>query len=123
MAALTNKQVLVVALLAALLVSEASAVITCKQVGSNLVPCLPYMTGRGTLTLGCCNSIRSLNSAVSTSADRQVACRCIKSLTCTISGLDLGAISGLPGKCGVSIPIPISRSTDYDKKVNLSSPF
>jgi hypothetical protein len=73
----------------------------------------PVHDWQGHADPGCCNDICSLNSAVSTSADRQVACRCIKSLTCTISGLDLGAISGLPGKCGVSIPIPISRSTDY----------
>jgi hypothetical protein len=46
-----------------------------------------------------------------------VACRCIKTLTSTINGLDLGAISGLPGKCGVSVPIPISRSTDCVKLV------
>jgi hypothetical protein len=115
MAALTNKLVLVVALLVALLVSEALAAITCEKVGSNLVPRLPYTTGRGTLSLGCFNGIRLLNGASSHSADRQVACRCIKTLTSTINGLDLGAISGLPGKCGVSVPIPISRSTDCDK--------
>jgi hypothetical protein len=110
-----NKLVPVVALLAALLVSEASAAITCEQVGSNLMPCLPYTTGRGTLTPGCCNGVRSLNSVASTSADHQVACRCIKSLTSTISGLDWGAISSLPGKCGVSVPVPISPSTECDK--------
>jgi hypothetical protein len=114
MAALTNKLV-VVALLVALLVSEALAEITCEQVGSNLVPCLPYTTGRGTLSPGCCNGVRSLNRAVSNSVDHQVACQCVKTLTSTISGLDLGAISGLLGKCGVSMPIPISPSTDYDK--------
>jgi hypothetical protein len=92
MAALTNKQVLVVALLAVLLVSKASAAITCGQVGSNLVSCLPYMIGRGTLNPGCCNGLRSLNSLVSTSADRQAACRCINSLANTISSLILGAI-------------------------------
>jgi hypothetical protein len=115
MAALMNKQVLVVALLAVLLVSEASASIKCEQVGLNLVPCLPYTIGRGTLTPGCYNGVRSLNSTASTSADRQVAYRCIKGLTSTISSLDLGAISGLPGKCGVSVPVPISPFTDYDK--------
>jgi hypothetical protein len=115
MAALTIKLVLVVALLAALLVSEASAAITCEHVGSNLVACLPYATSRGTLILGCCNGVRSLDGAASTSANRQVACRCIKTLTSTISGLDLGAISGLLNKCGVSEPITISPSTDCDK--------
>jgi hypothetical protein len=115
MAALTNKQVLVVALLAALLVSEASVAITFEQVGSNLVSCLPYTSGRGKLTPGCCSTIRSLNSAASTSADRQAVCGCIKSLASTISDLDWGAISGLPDKCGVSVPVPISPSTDCDK--------
>jgi hypothetical protein len=44
-----------------------------------------------------------------------VACRCIKSLTSTISGLDVGAISSLPDMCGASVPVPIGMSTDCDK--------
>jgi hypothetical protein len=63
MGALTNKLVLVVALLVALLVSEASAAITCEQVGSNLVPFLSYTSGRGTLMPGCCN-VASTRSTV-----------------------------------------------------------
>jgi hypothetical protein len=115
MEALMNKLVLVVALLAALLVSEASALIMCKQVGFNVVPCLLYTTGRATLTPGCCNGARSIDGAESTSADHQVSCLCIEGLTSTISRLDLGAISSLAGKCGVSVPDPIHPSTDCDK--------
>jgi hypothetical protein len=91
-----NKLVQVVALLAALLVSEASAAITCEQVCSNLVPCLLYTTGRGTLTLRCCNGVLLLNCAASTSADRQVAC--------------VGASRALPVPSAVSTWVPSPTS-------------
>ncbi|XP_062201793.1 non-specific lipid-transfer protein 1-like [Phragmites australis] len=118
-----NKQEAVVALAvvvaaAALLASEApcaSAAITCGQVGSALSPCIPYATGRGTLTSGCCSGVRSLNSAARTTADRQAACRCLKSLAGSISRLNMGTVSGIPGKCGVSVPFPLSMSTDCSK--------
>ncbi|XP_062197037.1 non-specific lipid-transfer protein 1-like [Phragmites australis] len=118
-----NKQAVVafavvVAASAALLASEApraSAAITCGQVSSALAPCIPYATGRGKLSPGCCSGVRSLKSAASTSADRQAACRCLKSLMGSISGLNMGTVSGIPGMCGVSVPFPISMSTDCNK--------
>ncbi|XP_062181804.1 non-specific lipid-transfer protein 3-like [Phragmites australis] len=108
----------VVVAAAALLASEAprtSAAITCGQVGSALSSCIPYATGRSTLTPGCCSGVRSLNSAARTAADRQAACRCLKSLAGSISKINMGTVSGIPGKCGVSVPFPISMSTDCNK--------
>ncbi|WOL05498.1 hypothetical protein Cni_G14227 [Canna indica] len=104
--------VLVVALLAA---SQAAEAITCGQVASSLRPCVPYVTGKEPLAAACCSGVRSLKSAAATPADRKTACSCIKSTVAGVSGVKPGLASGLPGKCGVSIPYPISSSTDCSK--------
>ncbi|XVE84342.1 hypothetical protein DITRI_Ditri17bG0004900 [Diplodiscus trichospermus] len=92
----------------------AQGAITCGQVTSSLAPCIPYLKGNGAGAVpgGCCNGIKALNSAAQTTPDRQAACNCLKSAAGSISGINLGLASGLPGKCGVSIPYKISPSTD-----------
>ncbi|RCV36834.1 hypothetical protein SETIT_8G013500v2 [Setaria italica] len=101
---------------AAALVASSSAAITCGQVASSLAPCIPYATGNAkAMPSGCCGGVRSLNSAARTSADRQAACRCLKSLAGSIKKLNMGTVAGIPGKCGVSVPFPISMSTDCNK--------
>ncbi|KAJ8499948.1 hypothetical protein OPV22_010500 [Ensete ventricosum] len=109
--------VLALALLLLLLVTgpHVTQAITCGQVSSALSSCIPYATGKGSLTAACCSGVKRLNSAATTSADRKTACTCIKSLISRISGLNTGLVSGIPGKCGVSIPYAISPSTDCSK--------
>ena len=113
-----NKSAMVAVFLAAavvLMAAEASAAITCGQVGSKMAPCISYVTGKGALTASCCNGVRDLSNAARTSADRQAGCRCLKSLAGSIKSLNLGVVAGVPGKCGVSVPFPISMSTDCNK--------
>ncbi|XP_051180146.1 probable non-specific lipid-transfer protein 3 [Lolium perenne] len=103
----------VVVLMAA---GEASAAVTCGQVGSSLAPCIPYATGKSaTLSQGCCSGMKSLNAMARTSADRQAVCRCLKSLAGSVKSVDLGVVAGAPAKCGVSVPFPINMSTDCNK--------
>ncbi|KAK8663668.1 hypothetical protein V6N13_083476 [Hibiscus sabdariffa] len=90
---------------------------TCGQVTTSLAPCIGYLRSGGNVPSGCCNGIKSLNSAAKTKADRQTACNCIKSASTAISGINFGLAAGLPGKCGVNIPYNISPSTDC-KSVN-----
>ncbi|CAL4904567.1 unnamed protein product [Urochloa decumbens] len=98
------------------MMSLASAAITCGQVASSLSPCIPYATGSASsMPSSCCSGVRSLNSMARSSSDRQAACRCLKSLAGTIKKLNMGTVSGIPGKCGVSVPFPISMSTDCNK--------
>ncbi|WP_369073423.1 non-specific lipid-transfer protein, partial [Acinetobacter baumannii] len=86
---------------------------TCGQVTSNLAPCIPYArSGTGPVPAACCNGIRSLNSAAQPTPDRQATCKCLKSASGSVSGLNYGVVAGLPGKCGVNIPYKISPSTN-----------
>ncbi|KAK8982939.1 hypothetical protein V6N11_054924 [Hibiscus sabdariffa] len=96
----------------------AQAAITCGQVASSVAPCIAYLRGTGPggpVPAACCSGIKSLNAAAKTTADRQAACKCLKSAAAGISGINFGLASGLPGKCGVSIPYKISPSTDCSR--------
>ncbi|XP_044503745.1 non-specific lipid-transfer protein 1-like [Mangifera indica] len=90
----------------------AQAAITCGQVTSNLGPCINYLKSGGVPAAACCNGIKSLQNSAKTTADRQTACKCLKTAASSISGINYSLAAGLPGKCGVSIPYKISPSTD-----------
>jgi hypothetical protein len=126
--ALTGKATVAVAVMAAavllLLAGEASAALTCAQVDSTLAACVPYATGRqAALPAGCCNGVRRLNGLAKSTPDRKTACECLKTLARGIKSIDMGKVSGVPGKCGVSVPFPISLSTDCAKYVCIYGDF
>jgi hypothetical protein len=109
---------LVLAALVAVLMAagQASAAVTCGQVGTSLAPCIPYATGKAaTPPAGCCSGMKNLNGMARTSADRQAVCRCLKSLATSVKAVKLDVVAGAPAKCGVSVPFPISMSTDCNK--------
>ncbi|KAK4833944.1 hypothetical protein QYF36_013779 [Acer negundo] len=93
----------------------AEAAITCGQVSSSLGPCIPYLRiGTGAVPPACCSGVKTLAGAATTTPDRQQACKCLKSAAASISGFNYNVASGLPGKCGISIPYKISPTTNCD---------
>ncbi|CAM0950460.1 unnamed protein product [Alopecurus aequalis] len=117
--ALNSKAMAAVAVMAAVLLmmfaGEASA-LTCGQVDSKLAPCVSYATGKSpSISPACCSGVRGLNDLAKTTPDRKTACTCLKSLAGSIKSINMGKVSGVPGKCGVNVPFPISMSTDCAK--------
>ncbi|VFQ79491.1 unnamed protein product [Cuscuta campestris] len=100
--------------LAAALASHAEAAITCGQVSGALAPCLTYLKGTGAAPppANCCGGVQKLSNLAKTTTDRQAACNCLKTIAKSVSGINLNAASGLPGKCRVNIPYQISLSTN-----------
>ncbi|KAJ1264688.1 hypothetical protein BS78_08G019600 [Paspalum vaginatum] len=117
-----QQQVAAAAVVALLLVAAWSApggvvgAVTCGQVVSYLTPCLSYAMGRAPAPgAACCAGVRSLSAAASTAADRQATCNCLKQATSSMGALKPDLVAGIPAKCGVNIPYPISRNTDCSK--------
>ncbi|CAH8280219.1 unnamed protein product [Arabidopsis lyrata] len=96
------------------IVASVDAAISCGTVVSNLAPCVNYLSRGGVVPDLCCEGVQKLNGMAQTTPDRQQACKCLQSTAKGISGLNPSLASGLPGKCGVSIPYPISLSTNCD---------
>lgn len=113
-----SKVAIAVAVMLMVVVIDRPAVVeglTCGQVTSKLGGCLGYLKGSGPLTAGCCGGVKALNGIARTSADRKQACGCLKQLAGSVKGINYGNAASLPGKCGVSIPYPISPSTDCSR--------
>ncbi|CAH2069437.1 unnamed protein product [Thlaspi arvense] len=92
-------------------VASVDAAITCGTVTGSLVPCATYLTKGGAVPPPCCAAVKKLNGMAQTTPDRQAACKCLKAAAKSINP---SLASGLPGKCGVSIPYPISMNTNCD---------
>ncbi|XP_027071059.1 non-specific lipid-transfer protein 1 [Coffea arabica] len=105
---------LVILCMAVLVVPHAEA-ITCGQVSGAVGPCINYVRNGGVVPPSCCGGIRSLVGAAKTPADRRTACGCLKAAAARIPGLNPGLAAGLPGKCGVRVPFPISTSVDCSR--------
>jgi hypothetical protein len=113
----------VVLMMCMIVAPMADAAISCGQVSGALSPCIGYLRGGAGPSPACCAGVKRLNAAATTTPDRQAACNCLKSAAGAISGLNTGAASSLPGKCGVNIPYKISTSTNCATYVYLTSNF
>ncbi|KAG0473732.1 hypothetical protein HPP92_015075 [Vanilla planifolia] len=111
-AAPTAALVIVAGILLASTIREAGAAVSCGQVAAAVGPCISYIRGRGRLTASCCKGVRYLNSAATTTPARRMACGCLKKLSGSVPGLRPRLAAGLPGKCRVRVPYPISTTTD-----------
>lgn len=90
--------------------------VTCPQVDMCLAPCVPYLTRKQAAPPPeCCTGVSRLKALGSTTADRQVACSCVKQAAARFPDLDGEAVSALPTKCGVPLPFPISLDFDCSK--------
>ncbi|PHT45741.1 hypothetical protein CQW23_14899 [Capsicum baccatum] len=104
---------LIICMVVALPVSEAT--MTCDTVYDGLQPCLNYVLYGGSVPTDCCNGIESLLASATTTADRQSACSCVKSLTSYASDEQLSRAASIPGQCGASVPFEISPNVDCSK--------
>jgi hypothetical protein len=113
MARTAATKLVLVALVVAMLLVASDAAISCGQVNSALASCVSYAKGSGASPPGaCCSGVRRLAGLARSTADKQAACRCIKSAA---GGLNPGKAASIPSKCGVSIPYSISASVDCSK--------
>lgn len=115
---------LLLLLLALAAVPRREAAVTCGNVVAFLSPCIAYARGTTTApSAACCSGVRGLNQAAQTTPDRQTACKCIKSTVTSVSGIKPAIVSGIPGKCSVNVPYPISPSVDCSKSVSRLTHF
>ncbi|XP_047330111.1 non-specific lipid-transfer protein 1-like [Impatiens glandulifera] len=76
---------------------HAQAAVTCGSVASALSPCIGYVTKGGVVPPACCNGIKNLYKAATTTPDRKTVCTCLKGFAGSTS---YPLAAGIPGKCG-----------------------
>lgn len=98
-----------------LMVKPGQAAVSCGNVASALTQCVPYLTGTVTApATECCNGVKRLVASVTTTQDKRQACNCVKQAASRYQNLKDAAASALPGKCGVSLGYPVSRTFNCD---------
>nr|GMD83823.1 non-specific lipid-transfer protein 1-like [Ipomoea batatas] len=107
--------VVLLAAAAVILAPRGEAAITCDAVYSDLNACLNYVMFGGNVPSGCCSGMKTLVAAAKTTADRQSACSCLKSIASNANASQLSRAAGLPAKCGVNIPFKIGPNIDCSK--------
>ncbi|KAI5004481.1 hypothetical protein ZWY2020_031724 [Hordeum vulgare] len=87
-----------------MLLVAADAAISCGQVSSALSPCISYARGNGAKPpAACCSGVKRLAGAAQSTADKQAACKCIKSAA---GGLNAGKAAGIPPCAASASPTP-----------------
>jgi hypothetical protein len=110
-----SQAVLMAAVALALMLAAPAVAITCGQVDTAVRPCLPFARGEPGPSAECCTGVKNVHNQARSTADRQTACNCLKSVAAGISGLNLGNAAAIPSKCGVKIPYTISPNIDCSK--------
>lgn len=106
---------IIAALLVAVEGGAEEATVYCYTVGAMMFPCVPYITDKGPMGR-CCDGIKLLHESTTTTADRQVACECLKKLANEYpNDINFEKAAGLPKECGVDIPYVISPDIDCSK--------
>ncbi|KAJ3685843.1 hypothetical protein LUZ61_015007 [Rhynchospora tenuis] len=86
---------------------EPCQALTCQDVTSNLAPCGNYLTGKGAATQQCCTGVQKLNGLANNTANRRLACNCMKANASRLKGLRYELINQLPSRCGVGLSFTI----------------
>ncbi|KAI5429139.1 hypothetical protein KIW84_033948 [Lathyrus oleraceus] len=96
--------------------SLANGAQSCGQVQLTVAPCIGYLRRPGpSVPAPCCNGVRTVFNLAKTVSDRQANCRCLKSTSLSLPGLNLPALADLPRKCGVNVPYKVSPTIDCNK--------
>ncbi|MCD7455733.1 hypothetical protein HAX54_029376 [Datura stramonium] len=107
--------ILIICTVVGLAPPAAKEAVTCDTVYDGLQPCLRYVLFGGSVPTGCCNGLESLIASATTTADRQSACSCVKSLASRATDEELSRAASIPGQCGADVPFEISPNVDCSK--------
>ncbi|KAL4360946.1 hypothetical protein GQ457_04G032780 [Hibiscus cannabinus] len=95
---------------------QEQAAISCIQVRSLLVGCIPYLTGNQAVpSVECCGGVSRLPTIAVTTEDKQAACNCARDTAASMPTIKEDAAAALPAKCNVQVSFPISKNIDCSK--------
>ncbi|ESQ50614.1 hypothetical protein EUTSA_v10022915mg [Eutrema salsugineum] len=107
------KSLVIISVLGILFIPRYSeSAISCSVVIQDLQPCVSYLTsGSGQPPATCCDGVKSLAAATTTSADKKAACQCIKSVANSVT-VKPELAQALASNCGASLPVDKSSTVD-----------
>ncbi|KAJ0432982.1 putative plant lipid transfer protein/Par allergen [Helianthus annuus] len=95
----------------ALVMVHPTEAISCGELAGMLSPCISYLRSGGSPSANCCSGAKKVQGAIQSQADRRTACNCAKNAAGQLQ-VRADAASGLPGKCGISVNVPMNPNVD-----------
>ncbi|KAJ6978715.1 non-specific lipid-transfer protein A-like [Populus alba x Populus x berolinensis] len=87
----------------------------CTEAMTKLLNCLPFLTTTApSPSLSCCVAVGWVSQHATTTQDRRVLCKCLKSASLAYK-VDPTRAKELPDVCKVPVPVPILPQIDCDK--------
>ncbi|GMP73368.1 hypothetical protein CsSME_00031145 [Camellia sinensis var. sinensis] len=92
-----------------------NATITCEDAILKILPCEPYLSGIGDVSVPCCQGAQNLNQMANSTADRRAVCACFKQVGPSL-GVNVDRAKTLPDLCkidlrGITIDFTIDCNT------------
>ncbi|CAL5345570.1 unnamed protein product [Camellia sinensis] len=92
-----------------------NATITCEDAILKILPCEPYLSGIGDISVPCCQGAQNLNQMANSTADRRAVCACFKQVGPSL-GVNVDRAKKLPDLCkidlrGITIDFTIDCNT------------
>ncbi|XP_073057552.1 non-specific lipid-transfer protein A-like [Primulina eburnea] len=88
--------------------------VSCAEALEFLIPCQPFLTGIGDISVPCCQGAQALSQASSTQADRRSVCLCLKQAALSTVNLNMDRAKQLPQLCSVHVPVPVQLDVNCD---------
>ncbi|KAJ0428816.1 putative plant lipid transfer protein/Par allergen [Helianthus annuus] len=98
----------------ALVMVHPTEAISCGELAGMLSPCISYLRSGGSPSANCCSGAKKVQGAIQSQADRRTACNCAKSAAGQLQ-VRADAATGLPGKCGISVNVPMNPNVDCNR--------
>ncbi|CAL5345578.1 unnamed protein product [Camellia sinensis] len=92
-----------------------NATITCEDAILKILPCEPYLSGIGDISVPCCQGAQNLNQMANSTADHRSVCACFKQVGPSL-GVNVDRAKKLPDLCkidlrGITIDFTIDCNT------------
>ncbi|KAJ3674503.1 hypothetical protein LUZ60_005119 [Juncus effusus] len=95
---------------------SSKASVTCGEVESKAISCLPFVTGRQARpALACCSNLKMMVVSAKTLTDKRATCQCLQNGVKAFPGVQDRLLSRVPALCGVKISFPMSMKTNCNK--------
>ncbi|GAB2224069.1 hypothetical protein Droror1_Dr00004816 [Drosera rotundifolia] len=100
-------------LLVATIASFTAEASVCSQVNVVSGECMPYVMDKASsVTSACCSAVNGLVPLLNTATNKEQACKCFKTISSNMPGVDFSRVKNVPSECGIkNFPLPLDPNS------------
>ncbi|GAB2224067.1 hypothetical protein Droror1_Dr00004814 [Drosera rotundifolia] len=104
---------LMTVLLVATIASFTAEASVCSQVNVVSGECMPYVMDKASsVASACCSAVNGLVPLLNTATNKEQACKCFKTISSNMPGVDFSRVKNVPSECGIkNFPLPLDPNS------------